>query len=119
MNEAQYQDLSLIVFIVFGMSAFVMIGNVVYFQIRFQRSADRLIHGGNVIDGGWLYNSQRMMMYAHYCLFKKRAVKAKVYTQVKQLPQNIKFHLLLHWGMVMLSGLLLVLLSLMDYIYLE
>ena len=89
----------LLVVIFFGV-LILMAGNTIYFQIRFQKKTDQAIHGENYVDGGWLFNANRMMMYAHYCLFSARAKRAGVYEQVTQLPREIKFHLILHWVIV-------------------
>ena len=105
-----------LVFIVIGITVIL---NAIYFQIRYQKRLDQLLHGDDYIDGGWIFNSQRMMMYAHYCLFEKRARRAGLYDQVQAIPGVIKGHLLLHWVLVILGGFLMLLLWLFDYFYMK
>lgn len=119
MSVSQYQDFSLYIFYVFILAGFLVILNAIYFQIRYQKKTDQLFHGENYIDGGWLFNSQRMMMYAHFCLFDKRAKRAGVFDQVQKMPPVIRFHLLAHWIMAIFGGLAMVVLGVMDYVYLN
>ena len=95
-----------IVFMAFGI---LVIVNAIYFQVRYQKQVDQLIHGDDYIDGGWLFNSTRMMMYAHYCLFNKRARKAGVEDSVAGIPVIVKWHLIFHWGAVIIGSSALVL----------
>ena len=104
---------------VFILIGFTVILNAVYFQIRYQKRVGQLLHGDDYIDGGWIFNSQRMMMYAHYCLFEKRAKRAGLYDQVQAIPGVIKGHLLLHWVLVILGGFLMLLLWLFDHFYMK
>ncbi|BFM06492.1 hypothetical protein [Halioxenophilus aromaticivorans] len=76
--------------------------HTIYFQVRYQKKVDVLINGDNYIDGGWIFNASRMMMYAHYCLFPKRAERAGVEKAIHQIPVAIKWHLIVHWVAVIL-----------------
>ncbi len=98
------EDLFLVLCLLFAVIGFTVILNAIYFQVRFQRTVDQLLHGDNYIDGGWIFNSQRMMMYAHYCLFERRARRAGLYDRVQAMPRVLKGHLLLHWVLVLLGG---------------
>ncbi len=93
-----------------------MLINVAYFQIRYQKKVDQLLHGDRYIDGGWMYNSHRMMMYAHYCIFKKRAERAGILEKVLAIPAVVKLHLVLHWSVVIALGLILVVFGVDDYL---
>ncbi len=84
---------------------FVAIANVIYFQIRYQKRVDAIVHGERYIDGGWVFNSTRLMMYAHYCLFTGRRQRDGVVEKIKLTPGIIKFHLVLHWFLVVVGGL--------------
>lgn len=97
----------------------ILLVNVVYFQVMYQRKVDRAIHGDECIDGSWIFNSTRMMVYAHYCLFSARAIKAGVAGKIVTIPFVIKAHLVLHWLLVIGGSLLMVVLILLDHFYLH
>lgn len=71
--------------------------NAIFFQFKYQKLIDQQFHGDNYIDGGWLFNSTRMLMYAHYCLFPARAQKDRVSHHVDSLSLKIKLHLIFNW----------------------
>jgi len=106
MNVNTLEDIYLVTFLGFLVCSFTSLVNVIYFQLRFQRKVDRIILGSNYIDGGWIFNSTRLMMYAHYCLFPSRAARAGVSNQVRMIPHTIRLHLILHWGLV-ITGIFL------------
>lgn len=110
-----YFEFSLYLFYVFVLLGILMLANVVYFQIRYQKKTDYLFNDDNYIDGGWIYNSMRMMMYAHYCLFHRRARRAGVLERVRRIPSVIKFHLYFHWFSVIVVSLILTIVSILDY----
>ncbi len=99
-----------VVFLLLMLSVFVlgflMLLNAIYFQIRYQRMVDRTLHGENYIDGGGVFNASRMMIYAHYCLFPKRAERDGVVDQMGQIPLVVKVHLIFHWLAVIMVCLL-------------
>ncbi len=100
-NEAEFfLLLTFFIFLVCGVAAIV---NVIYFQIRYQKKVDTIIQGDRYIDGGWMFNSTRLMMYAHYCLFPRRALRAGISDRVDSIPRVIKFHLVLHWFLVIVT----------------
>ena len=115
MSASGFTFVTIAIFLVCGLLAIV---NVIYFQIRYQKKVDAIIHGDNYIDGGWVFNSTRLMMYAHYCLFPGRAEKAGLGKQVSEIPKIIKCHLVLHWVLVLVSGFFLVVGSVMIDFYL-
>lgn len=116
MKDVFYSDFWISLFIIFALLGVIMLINVAYFQIRYQKRVDQLLHGDRYIDGGWIFNSHRMMMYAHYCLFKKRAEKAGLLEKVLTIPTVVKLHLVFHWGAVILLGLILVGFAVNDYL---
>jgi hypothetical protein len=76
MSVEFYREFVFCASIVFMALGVLVIVNAIYFQVLYQKKVDQLIHGDDYIDGGWLFNSTRMMMYAHYCLFNRRAKKS-------------------------------------------
>lgn len=113
------EDIYFILGLAFFFLGFLMLSNAIYFQMRYQKKADQLLHGDNYIDGGWVFNSHRMMMYAHYCLFHKRAARDQVLEQVLNMPKAMKFHLILHWGTVTLVGLTLIIGFVINYFFIK
>ena len=108
MSASFYQELVFYVsFITITLGVLVLL-HTIYFQIRYQEKVDKLIHGDNYLDGGWIFNASRMMIYAHYCLFPKRAKRAGVTAAIHRMPSVIRWHLIMHWAVVILVGFLAV-----------
>jgi len=114
---SNFEDFLYICGNIFFILTIVAILNAVYFQIRYQKKADTIISGDNYIDGGWIFNSTRLMMYAHYCLFPARAERAGVKDRVAKLPSMLKFHLILHWCLVILGSLCMAVWAIADYFF--
>ncbi len=107
MSVEFYREFVFYASIVFMALGVLVMVNAIYFQILYQKKIDQLIRGDDYIDGGWLFNSTRMMMYAHYCLFNKRAKKAGVEDSIASIPVVVKCHLIFHWsGVIIGSGAL-------------
>jgi len=108
MNASSLENFTLIIGFTFAIFGTMAIANVIYFQNRYQKKVDTIIQGDRYIDGGWIFNSTRLMMYAHYCLFPRRARRAGISKQVESIPKVIKLHLILHWFLVIVGGFLLI-----------
>ena len=107
-NDYFCQDTVFYISIIALALGLVVFFHTIYFQIRYQKKVDKLINGDNYIDGGWIFNTSRMMIYAHYCLFPKRASRAGVTEAIQNMPAIIRWHLIGHWGVVISACLLAV-----------
>lgn len=57
-------------------------------------------------DGGFLMGVNRLMLYGHYCLFRKRARRDGADEVFQNLSAGMKCHIIFHWAAILL-GLLL------------
>lgn len=79
--------------------------NAIYFYLRHYKGIAEKIDGA-YLNMGFLFSANRLMLWAHYCLFPERAKRENVYTIFFDLQKSVRFQLLFHWFGV-ISGILL------------
>ncbi len=101
-----YEEQGLIIsfFAAVTLSVLVLI-NAIHFYLKHYESIAKQVDGA-YIDMGFLFSASRLMLWAHYCLFPKRAERANVHEIFSRLPKTIRMQLLFHWFGVLVGCLL-------------
>ena len=75
--------------------------NSFYFYLRYQKAIDQAVMKGFYYERGYLLCALEQMMYAHYCLFPKRAKRDGFYEIFSVLEKRPRQHLIFHWFAVL------------------
>lgn len=81
--------------------------NAIYFYIKHYKTIATQVDG-TYIDVGFLLSANRLMLWAHYCIFPKRAKRAKVHDIFSSIPKTTRVQLLFHWFGILIGCLLFV-----------
>lgn len=89
------------------LGGFFCILHALYIRYRYQEFIDRAVMGSEYFDMGVFFAFSKLLMYGHYCIFSKRAIRAGVDELFQALPKVQRIHLIVYWWTFIIFGSLL------------
>lgn len=100
-NVLEY--ISLVSFLLAIFLGVLALANSFYFYKRYQPPLDKATMKDLYFEKGYMLCALDQLMYAHYCLFPKRAKRDGFYELFSTLESRPRKHLIFHWFAVVIG----------------